>query len=147
MIFLDTNYFLRCVVVAESAQSKRLSALAALTFRAIENGSLTATTNEVVLHEVAYLLEAKSHYGFPAERVAAQLEVILRLPGMRLALATRKRCLRALEIWSQHPSLGFADSLIVATLEETGVELATFDSRFDRFPTLARWMPENLARA
>ncbi|MBD0324760.1 MAG: VapC toxin family PIN domain ribonuclease, partial [Aldersonia sp.] len=53
------------------------------------------------------------------------------------------RYLRALDIWTTYPRLGFEDALTVAELEETGAPLATFDSDFDDIPGIRRWEPQS----
>jgi predicted nucleic acid-binding protein len=54
----------------------------------------------------------------------------------------RKRLyLRALDLWGERPVLGFVDALTVATVEQSGMPLATFDAHFDGFPGINRHVP------
>lgn len=143
MIFLDSNYFLRFIAQDEDPASIEMVRVAKLLFDAVESGALEVTTNDVVIHEVAYMLTARVGYGLPVGRVAEQLSVILRQPGFRLSAGSKRRCLRALEVWTENPVLGFADALIVASVEETDIALATFDSHFNRIPGITRWTPDS----
>jgi predicted nucleic acid-binding protein len=144
VIFLDANIFIRFIGQDNSAESAPMVEAARKLFAAVETGSVTVTTNEVVLHEVAYNLNSNLNYGLDAARIASYLSTLLRSPGFRMPSVARQRCLRALDLWSEHPSLGFADSLIVATLESTSDQLATFDRHFNRFADLKRWDPSEL---
>lgn len=141
MIFVDTNVFLRFLVGAELASDEAMTAVARRLFEQVVDGQQTITTNEVVLHEVAYLLTSKGHYGVPAEDVIARLWSLLKLPNLRMEAGRKHRCLRAVDLWSRDHRLGFADALIAVTAIDEGIPLATFDRHFDRLPGLDRWQP------
>lgn len=139
MIFLDANIFLRHLTQPTSPATERMQAIASSLFEAIERGDVEATTTEVVLHEVSYLLASKKHYDLQWVEVAAYLAPLLRLPGLKFARGEKRIFLRALEIAAANPKLEFADSVIAARCEESELELATFDEALARFPGVTRW--------
>jgi predicted nucleic acid-binding protein len=50
--------------------------------------------------------------------------------------------LRALELWTGRPRLGFVAALTAAYAQSPGTLLATFDADFDSIPGLERWSPD-----
>lgn len=139
MTFADANYFLRYIVRSPTADGQAKAEQAAVLFRAVERGEAEMTTSEAVIAEVAYVLAGPRHYHLPAAEVATRLRPLLLLGGFRLP---RKRLyLRALDIMVEYPRLGFVDALTVATLEQSGLALASFDADFDRIPGIARYRP------
>ncbi|MBW3632798.1 MAG: type II toxin-antitoxin system VapC family toxin [Chloroflexi bacterium] len=141
MIFLDANYFLRYLVEPDGPGNETRRDIAAALFEAIESGEEEATTSDAALAEVAFILASKRQYNLPAADVAAYLSPIIRLPGLRLPRGRKRLYLRALEIWSEHSSLGFVDSLTAASVEHSALRLATFDADFDNLPNIQRWQP------
>jgi predicted nucleic acid-binding protein len=141
VILLDANYFLRYLVQPATPDLRAMAETARALLAAVERGEEEITTTEVVLHEVAYVLASKAHYGLPVSEITTGLATILRLPGFRLPRGEKKRFLRALDLWATYPTLGLADALIATTAIARGAELATFDRDFDRIPGLTRWQP------
>jgi predicted nucleic acid-binding protein len=127
VIFLDANYFLRYLTQPDHPANQTRHETAKLLFTAIERGDIVATTSEVVLEEVAFVLAARRHYLVPAGKIARYLSAIIHFPGLRLPRGRRSLHLNALSIWADHPSLGFVDALTVATGEAEKLELATFE--------------------
>lgn len=144
MIFLDANVFLRYLVRPDDPQNRTSHDAAAALFAAIERGDEEATTSEAVIAEVAFVLTSQRHYQLRAGEAAAFLMTILRLPGMKLPRGRKRLYSRAAEIWTDRPALGFVDALTAATVEQSGMQLATFDSDFDGLPNFARWTPSAL---
>jgi predicted nucleic acid-binding protein len=145
--FLDANYFLRYLTQPATPGDRVMGEIARGLFEAVQRGDEEVTTTEVVLHEVAYVLASKRHYHVPPADIAAALKLILRLPGFRLPRGDKRRYLRALDLYASHPTLGFADAIVAATVEQQGVPLATFDRHFDRLPGITRWQPPAGSRA
>lgn len=141
MIFLDANVFLRYLVQPSTPAIQAMAETARSLFEAVERGEEEITTTEVVLHEVAYILAAKAHYGLPVATITTGLRTLLRLPGFRLGRGQKRRYLRALDLWDAHPTLGFADAIVAATVEQQDIQLATFDTDFDQIPSIKRWQP------
>jgi predicted nucleic acid-binding protein len=75
----------------------------------------------------------------PVADAAARLATLLRLRGMKLR--DKRMLLRALELWTVQPRLGFVDALTATYAQQSGVELATFDADFDEIPGMTRWQP------
>src|SRR5215218_786751 len=115
--------------------------IASALFAAIERGDEEATTTEVVLHEVCYVLASKKHYGLPAADIASYLRPTLRMTALRLPRRAQQLYLRALDIYTAHPTLEFADAIIAARCERLNIPLATFDERLAKLPTVFRWQP------
>ncbi len=147
MTFVDANYFLRYLVRPTTLETAAMHARATVLFEAVERGEEDITTSEAVLADVAYLLASKHHYNVPSADVAAYLTPILRLRHFRLPRGQKRLYLRALELWAASPALGFVDALTAATLERTGMVLATFDTDFDRLPGITRWQPPSEGEA
>ena len=141
MIFLDANVFLRYLVEPDGPENQARHEIAAALFEAIELGEEEATTSEAVLAEVAFILASKRQYNLPSVEIAAYLSSIIRLPGLRLPRGHKRLYLRALEIWSELSRLGFVDALSAATVEGSELRLATFDTDFDKLPSIRRWQP------
>ena len=139
MIFLDANIFLRHLVRPATPETERMEAIVSTLFAAIERGDQEATTSEVVLHEVCYVLASKKHYHLSAVDIAAYLIPMLRMPGLKLGRGEKRLYVRALEIYVANPKLEFADAIIAARCETAGMELATFDEKLAKVPTIIRW--------
>lgn len=105
MIFLNAYYFLRFLIQSESPSNHARHEVASALFAAIERGEERVTTSEVVLAEVAFVLASKRQYHLSAETVAAYLAPIIRLPGLELPRGRKRLYLRALDIWTEIPSL------------------------------------------
>lgn len=146
MVFVDANYFLRGIVQPVTEQDRIMHAQAAALFAAVEQGSTEITTSEAILDEVTYILSSPRQYNLPPAEIGALLTPILSLPGFRLPRGRKRLYLRALTIWSERPSLGFVDALTVAELGNglSTMPLATFDSDFDDYPEIARYVPPPL---
>jgi predicted nucleic acid-binding protein len=146
LIFLDANVVLRYLTQPTTPEARAMSEEARALFEAVQRGEEEITTTEVVLYEVAYVLASRHHYHLAPADIAAALKLILRLPGFRLPRGEKRRYLRALDIYAAHPSLGFADAIVAATVEQQGIPLATFDRGFDRLPGITRWQPRRPGR-
>lgn len=83
MVFLDANVFLRHLGAPATPVDAERGALARALFAEIRAGHRTATTSEVVLHEVCFALTAPKHYGHPASQVATDVGTLIRYPGFR----------------------------------------------------------------
>lgn len=141
MIFVDANILLRALTRSDQPDIRRMSETAADLFRRADRDEIELTTSDAVVAEAAFILTAKARYALPADDAAARLAALLRLPGVRLR--DKRVVLRGLDIWAEHPKLGFVDALTAAHAQRTGIRLASFDADFDRFPEIDRWMPDD----
>jgi predicted nucleic acid-binding protein len=139
VIFVDANYFIRALTLPETPAEQAMTEAARELFRRAEQGEEAITTSEAVLAEVAFVLGSKRQYNLPAHEVAARMKTILLRSGLKLS--ARRTCLRALDLWSSMPRLGFVDALGAAYAETHGYALASFDTDFDRVPGIVRWQP------
>lgn len=142
MIFVDTNIFLRYFTRSDDPDTQKMEWLASRLIDDVERGVETITTSEVVLHEIAHVLMSDRHYKIDNRTVADFLRTIVLLPGMRLARGEKVLYLRAIEILSDNPGLGMADSLIAARSERLGIPLATFDRKLAALPSVEAWHPQ-----
>lgn len=138
MIFLDANMFLRVLGGGGSAQVQVALGL----LEQIQRGDLEATTSEVVLHEMCYVLESRRQYGREVAEIVSAITDVLSWPGFWFPSGDQEIYLRALNLWSENPKLGFADAVIAARCERAGHELATFDKHFRDLPFLQFWQAD-----
>ena len=143
MIFVDANVILRALTWSPQSDVQRMSVLAGELLRRVDRGEVEVTTSDAAVAEVAYILTARSHYGLAVDDAAARIATILRMPRFRLP--EKRLVLRALELWAEHPRLDFVDLLTASYVQRPGIELATFDRDFDRFPEIVRWVPDEPA--
>lgn len=143
MIFLDSNVFLRLLTESTDAASTQMKSRARHLFHRIRAEEIEATTSEVVLHEISYVLTSKRHYGVSSVEVIRMLRPLIGLRSLHLGSSEKSIILRALDIWEQNPKLEFADSVIAARCEARGWELATFDEELGALPNLSRWPAES----
>lgn len=143
MIFLDANYFLRWLVAPDTTDDAVRKSIAIALFVRLERGEAEAITSEAILAEVAFVLTSKRQYGIEVEIAAASLATAVRLPGLRFAPGKRRQYLRALQLWTERPRLGFVDALTAAMVENSDHLLATFDSDFERLADIEYWRPDN----
>lgn len=146
MIFLDTNVLIRYFVEPVTGRDHVRFGQARALFLSIESGAIRATTSEVVIHEVCFVLGSKYQYGLPPSEIIERIRSVLQFSGMSFPGGDRAIYLRALALWEQHPKLEFSDSVIAARCERSGHELATFDGHFAAITSLTRWQPDSLPR-
>lgn len=139
MIFLDANVLLRALVQPDDPQTQRFSQVATELLRRAGLGEVEITTSDAVLAEVAFILTAKAHAKLPVPIATGLLASIVQLRGFRHG--EKRSLLRALDIWTNRPRLGFVDALTAAYAQSSGMQLATFDTDFDGLPGIDRWQP------
>lgn len=140
MIFLDANFFLRTLTRPVLPNDLRMNRTASELFRRVEIGDVEVTTSDAVIVEVAFILTAKAHYQLSVDEAAGRLSALLRLRGFRLR--DKRAVLDAFDLWVATPRLGFVDALTASYVQNTDVQLATFDTDFDGLPGIIRWSPE-----
>jgi predicted nucleic acid-binding protein len=139
VIFAAASYLLRALVRPVTPQDQTMAAEAARLLHDAAAGREQFTTSEAIIAEIAFVLTSPRQYNLPVADAAARLQAVLTLRGFR---HPRKRLLlRALDVWTTSPNLGFVDALTVAYAERAGVELATFDADFDRVTGIRRYQP------
>jgi predicted nucleic acid-binding protein len=135
MIFLDTNIFLRYLTKDDLEKSQACLAM----LQRIQGGE-EATTSEVVLAEVAFVLSSPRQYGLSHADVSGRLRPVLLLHGLKVP--NKRRILRALDLYATHPQLDFEDCLTVAQIEQQNIAtLMSYDRGFDRVVGITRDEP------
>ena len=140
MKFVDTNIFLRYLVKPLTAVDQRKHAACAHLFRRLQVGDEQARTCEAVVAEVLYVLCSPRQYSLSPADAAARLRPLLALRGLRLP--NKRVYVRALDLFTTYPFLDVEDAFQVAHMEREGIEeLYSYDTDFDRLPTIARQEP------
>lgn len=125
MIYIDANVFIRALVQPVTRSDVTMAAQAVTLFRRAGRAEVGLTTSETIVAEVVFILSNRHHYDMARQDVRARLRPLLLMRGCRFD--AKRLCLRALDLWEQHPTLSFPDSLSAAYSELEGHELATFD--------------------
>lgn len=94
MRFLDANIFVRYLAGDDPQKSEACRRL----WQLIDQGQEVATTSEVVIAEVCYVLSSSRLYHLGHEEVAARLRPLISLPGLKLA--HKRSYLRALDLYA-----------------------------------------------
>lgn len=147
MIFLDANIFLRFFTQSPDPENQRRGEIAKALIGAISRGEIHATTSEVVLHEVEYVLGSDKQYGLTKAQILDCLKFAIGLSGLRFSREDRWCYERALEMLEAYPPLRLSDSIIAARCEYHEHILATFDTHFDRVDSVQRWNEADFASA
>jgi predicted nucleic acid-binding protein len=129
IIFVDANIFLSFIVSPVTPRDSEMRHRSEALFGAISDGTVMATTTGVVLHEVCWVLGAKSRYAVPTPVIVDIMMAILGWPGWVMTRDDVRVYFRALEIFAREPRLEYSDSLVAARSEALGATLATFDRR------------------
>lgn len=140
MTCVDANYFLRALTEPTSPLAHRHHQTAIELFESASRGEVEFTATEVVLLETLYVLTAKTDrngYGLHPSEACARLRPLIDLPAFKHP--NKRLILVAFDLWSDHPHLGFSDSLTAAHAQHHQMSLATFDADFDSFPGLIRY--------
>lgn len=141
MIFLDANVFLRYLAPSSSPATAVMKDIARELFASVRRGEQEATTSEVVIHEVCYVLQSSNHYRMGTVTVIDILQPLIAMSGMIFPGTDKRIYLRALELLLDYPKLEFSDAVIAARAESQGVPLATFDEYLAGMPFVTRWVP------
>jgi len=146
VIFIDSNVFLRLLTYSPNVPpiDQLRGERAAKLFRAIERGAIEATTTEVVIHEVIFVLLSDRQYRYPVTDVVPRVRYLLNLRGMWFSAENLNTYNAALDLLELNPELGFADAVIATRALSGGHTLATFDSHFEMVGKLTRWNLESL---
>lgn len=134
MIYIDANVFLRYLVSPATPEDARMSDASAQLFDRLANGEIRVTTSEATLAEVIYILTDKKHYCLSRYFAASALRPLISSSSFRLQ--SKLVVHRALELWESNSSISFPDSIAAAYSEVHSAELATFDERIRKLPTV-----------
>ena len=136
MRFLDANIFLRYLTRDDEAKAEACFRL----FQRLKSGEERATTSEVIIAEVAYVLAARALYNLRPDEISARLRPLLAVRGLRVA--HKRSCLQALDLYASYPFLDFEDALAVAEMERQGLKIIlSYDRDFDRLEQVTREEP------
>jgi predicted nucleic acid-binding protein len=133
--FVDTDVIIRYVTGDDPRKQEEAAAL----FERVERGELTLRAPDTVIADAVFVLASPRLYGIQRADVAEALMPLVRSPGFQVE---NKRILeRALQLYGSR-NFGFGDAMIVATMEQEGVEdLYSYATDFDRIPSVKRRTP------
>ncbi len=137
MRFVDTNVFLRYLTRDDEVKAEACYRL----FQRAKQGEEELFTCEAIITEVVYVLSSpRAPYRLSRSDIRSRLIPLLTLQGLNIP--QRHVYVRALDLYSSHPSLDFEDALAVAHMEQQGVtEIVSYDKDFDRVTGLQRTEP------
>jgi predicted nucleic acid-binding protein len=136
MKVVDTNVFIRYL----TGDHRQHSQAALGFFKRLEAGHERATTLEAILAETIYVLSSPRLYHLAPSDIEARLRPLLLLRGFHIP--HQRRYLRALTLYATLGWASFEDALILAQLEDDGLDtVVSFDRGFDRAPGVNREEP------
>ena len=136
MRFLDADFFLRYLTRDDEVKADACFRL----FQRLKSGEERATTSEVIIAEVVYVLAARALYNLRPDEISARLRPLLAVRGLRVA--HKRSCLQALDLYATYPFLDFEDALVVAEMERQGIKtVLSYDRDFDRLEQVSREEP------
>jgi len=117
-IVVDANVLLRFLTEPATAQDRRAKAVASELLGQAREGAVTLLLTDAVVAEVLFILTHPRQYDASRQAAADAMLPILMLPGCRMA--HRDACLRAVELWRDHPHISFVDALVAAAEAAAG---------------------------
>ncbi len=140
MRMIDTNIILRYLVKPVTSADQAKQAATSNLFRQVKSGIEQITTCESIIAEVLFVLCSPRQYALSHQDAAARLHPILALRGFQVP--QKRVYFRALDLFAHDSKLDFPDALLVAHLERQGItELLSYDTDFDRIPSVTRLEP------
>ena len=132
-IFLDSNMLLRYITQDDPVAQEKSAAI----IHKIDSGEEEAFITDVHLHEVAYVLAARSLYGLTHSDASEKIRPILLMKGLKMR--NKAICLEALSLFATHQYLDFADALaVIYTRRSQPSIILSFDTDFDRITEITR---------
>jgi predicted nucleic acid-binding protein len=131
--FLDTNVLLRYFTNDDEVKAQQALAL----LQRIEQGEEQVMTSLLVVSETVFTLER--FYKVSKSRVHEMLGDLISLPDLQLS--GKSLCLTALELHAT-ANVSFVDAYNAVYMQSRGLtEIYTWDTDFDRFPSVSRVAP------
>lgn len=135
MIFLDTNIFIRYFTNDDEEKGQRCKII----FQQIYNNQLQATTSEVIIAEIVYILSSKKMYNLSRKKIVEILDIVLSFKGLHMPDKNIYR--DALKIYAS-TKVDFEDAVIVSLMRERDIKkLYSYDKHFNLFYDITRIEP------
>ena len=128
-VILDTNIIIRFVTSDDKEKQEKVASF----FEKIEKGEVKAFIPDVIFAEIVYVLVSKKLYSLPKKTIQAILLPIINLPNIKFN--NKKSIKRALNLFVKH-DLDFEDGLIAAYAEKNKNDIYSFDSDFNKIPSI-----------
>ncbi|MBI3103625.1 PIN domain-containing protein [Candidatus Daviesbacteria bacterium] len=133
--FVDTDVIIRLL----SGDDPQKQAEAAVLFEQVQAGKLKVAAPDTVIADAVYVLSSPRLYHLPRAQIEELLRPLVALPSFRVK--NKRVVLLALRHYASSP-IDFGDAMIVATMQGADSSLLySYDTDFDRFPTLTRRSP------
>jgi predicted nucleic acid-binding protein len=133
-IILDTNIVVRLVTSDDKEKQEKAAAL----FDQVEKGKITAFIPDVIFAEIIFVLVSKKLYNLPKKTIQDILLPIIGLPHVKFH--RKRNTKRALEFFVKY-DLDFEDALIATYAERGGNTIYSFDSDFEKIPSVIYKQP------
>lgn len=129
--FLDTNIFLRTIVVEDDKQYQECLRLLTI----IKEGQIKAVTSNEVIAEMVWVL--KSYYKLTRSQIVEAVRTVVNLKGLKLVLTNNIE--RAIEIYEQS-TVKFIDAMIasIKQIQEKKWVVVSYDKDFDKIGVLRK---------
>ena len=135
MKFLETNTFLRYLTNDHPIRASRCRRL----FRRIHRGDIDATTSEVIVAEIVYVLGSTKWYNQSRDEIRDAMVPLLLMQHLRLP--DRWTLIDALDLFVRH-RIDFADALAASYVENHSLEcVVSYDTCYDKIPGVRREEP------
>ena len=133
--FLDANILIRHLTNDDPVKSPAAFAL----IQAIEQGSVTVWTSELIIAEVVFVLSSKTLYSMDRATISDLLLPIINLPGIKLA---NKRVYNVVFDLYTRLNIDYTDAYNAAlALHSNRPDVYSYDKHFDRVPGIKRLEP------
>ncbi|MCG2692402.1 PIN domain-containing protein [Microgenomates group bacterium] len=129
--YIDTNIFLRALVVEEKNQSQQCINF----LNKVKNNQVRAVTGNIVIAEAAWVL--KSYYKFSKEKIVELIKSIINLRG--LIIEDKLNIRKGLEIFANE-NIKYIDALIasIKPIQEKKWTVVSFDKDFDKIGVIRK---------
>jgi predicted nucleic acid-binding protein len=135
MVFVDSNIFLRHLTNDDLERGPACFGV----IQALEQGTLSAWTSDLVIAEVVLVLSKKRTYNLDRQRIADLLLPLVELPGLKVPHKRMYR--RVFALYTAYP-IDYVDAFHAALVERLGGgEVLSYDAHFDLLPQVTRREP------
>jgi predicted nucleic acid-binding protein len=124
---IDTNVFVRAMVVGRTPQDALMREAALRLLAGIDAGLEEALTHESVVNEVLFVLCSPRHYGLSRPEALNRFLSIFNLDG--LGIVRKRLYADALQLFGSVQALDFTDCVLAIYARDDELELVTFDRR------------------
>ena len=139
LYFIDTNIFLRTLVLENPQMTRESTAVLML----IKNGAIKACTNNLVIAEINWVL--RQVYLTSKEQRIKSIKGIIKLKNLKIV--TETDFLLGLNLYEQY-NIKFIDALIAANrlIQKRQAIIVSYDKDFDKIKGIKRLEPKQILK-